>query len=195
MSIVFRHKVDVCLASKILLEYKGCKGMHLSCLLIFYLFSVSKEAHTASISLELSCKLTISVWRDLVQTEKLLYGCRPFFDVVLFTHHVHIILFFWAQQELSTRETAPLFEKPRLASRRAVPGELSWMTFFWSSHCPWNDSSQLTSLNPLPFVISILWHCSASGLQRSGFLGYCSDWFRWVTPNMNSTAFYIYLKW
>lgn len=159
------------------------------------LFSASKEVHTAFISLELSCKLTISIWRDLVQTEKLVYGCRCFFDVVLFTQRVHIIVSFWAQQELRTRGTVPLFEKIRLASRRTPPGELPCLTFFWGSHRPWNDSSQLTPPNPFPLVISIPWHCSVSGLQRSGFLGYCSDWFRWVTPNMNSAAFYIHLEW
>lgn len=48
-------------------------------------------------------------------------------------------------------------------------GPLVWL--FWGSRPPWHDSSQITPPSPFPLVISIPWHCSASGLQRSGFLG------------------------
>lgn len=150
----------------------------------FYtLFSVSKELHMA-FYLELSCKITISIQRDLVPIEELVYGYSCFFDVAVYKHHSF---------SGHSKNWAPEKQCLYLKSPDWLPeGLCQASSLVWPSpggpRAPEMTLHTLTPPNSFPPVISILWHCSASGLEHSAFLGYCSDWFRWVTPNMNSVA-------
>lgn len=157
----------------------------------FYtLFSVSKEVHTAFISNWAEDNNQHS--EGFIPIEELVYVCSCFFDAVLFKHHsVSGHNKNWAPEK-----QLPLFEKPRLASRRTLPGKLPCLTFSWGSQSPWNYFSHFNTIkliptcNQHPVTLLCLWPWALCSSRLLFWLAQMS-----YTEHELSDFLKIYLKW